>query len=249
MKKTQSNFEKKWKERFEGYASHADDDAGIAGWSPTGLDARLRKFVYIWQNSILEKNFWLDAGCGAGTYSRFIARQGANVIGLDYSFPSLQKARLKGSESIAWCVADINKLPIKHDSFDGTICFGVTQALENSGTMIQGLSKATKPGGQVWIDALNGMCLPHLWERYNRRLRKRPMHLRYESHRNLRNLLKDNNIINIKLYWLPILPARWSRFQWIVETHFSKWLFRTIPFLGLLLSHAFILCGERAKNE
>ena len=95
MKKTRHNFEKKWKERFEGYASNADDDAGIAGRSPTGLDDRLRQFINICGSNILKENFWLDAGCGAGTYSRFIASQGANVIGLDYSFPSLQKAMLK----------------------------------------------------------------------------------------------------------------------------------------------------------
>ena len=156
---------------------------------------------------------------------------------------------LKGSESIAWCAADINKLPIKYDSFDGVICFGVTQALGSSETIIQGLAKTTKHGGQIWIDALNGRCLPHLWERFNRWFRKRPMHLRYESHQNLRHLLKSNNIVNIKLYWLPILPSRWNRFQWIVETRFAKWCLQTVPFLGQLFSHAFVLRGERAKYE
>ena len=249
MKKTQHNFEKKWKERFEDFAINAHDDAGIAGWSPTGLDARLRQFIDIWENSILEKNTWLDAGCGAGTYSRFMASQGSYVIGLDYSFPSLQKAMQKGNQSIAWCVADINQLPIKQNSFNGVICFGVTQALENSITVIHGLSKVTKPGGQVWIDALNEKCLPHLWERFFRWFHKRPIHLRYESHQSMRNLMKNSGLVNIKLHWMPILPARWSRSQWMVETRLAKWLFRYIPFLCLLFSHAFMLCGERSQND
>lgn len=52
------SFEKLWRKRFESFATNAEDDAGIAGWSPTGLDARLRKFKEIWNsnNNILKKN-------------------------------------------------------------------------------------------------------------------------------------------------------------------------------------------------
>ena len=91
------SFEKLWRKRFENFAAQAEDDAGIAGWSPTGLDARLRKFKEIWYSNdqFSSKKKWLDAGCGAGTYSRFIVKQGGEVVGLDYSLPSLQKARLK----------------------------------------------------------------------------------------------------------------------------------------------------------
>ena len=75
MKKPRS-FEKLWRKRFENFASNAEDDVGIAGWSATGLDARLRKFKEIWNNHPeLKKDIWLDAGCGAGTYTRFIAEQ------------------------------------------------------------------------------------------------------------------------------------------------------------------------------
>ncbi len=95
MRKTQHNFEKKWKERFENFAINAHDDAGIAGWSPTGLDTRLRQFIDIWENSILEKNTWLDAGCGAGTYSRFMTSQGSDVIGTRLLFSFFTESHAK----------------------------------------------------------------------------------------------------------------------------------------------------------
>lgn len=242
------NFEQDWKERFESFAKNSDDDAGIAGWSPTGLEARLRQFKYIWGNSTGSKNLWLDAGCGAGTYSRFIASQGVEVVGLDYSFLSLQKAILKGNKSIAWCAADVTQLPVKPGVFDGVMCFGVTQALESSSDVVQNLSQTIKCGGQVWVDALNGWCLPNLFVRLSRWIQRRPIHLRYETHRGIRALMENNGLINIELHWLPILPARWSRLQWLVETPFAKWLFRNMPFLGLFFSHAFILCGERKHD-
>lgn len=240
------SFEKSWKERFESFAEHADDDAAIAGWSSTGLAARLRKFRYIWENNTYDKDHWLDAGCGAGTYSRFLESQGVKVVGLDYSFPSIQKAVLKSNSVIInWCVADVTKLPVKQDFFDGAMCFGVTQALETSSGVVHNLSKVVKCGGQVWVDALNGWCLPNLFTRFFRWVRGRPMHLRYESHRKIYALMESNGLVNIRLYWLPIFPARWSNLQWIVEAPIAKWLFRYIPFLGLFFSHAFILCGER----
>jgi len=244
------SFEKIWRTRFENFALQADDDAGIAGWSPTGLDARLRKFIEIWHdNPGLKKNHWLDAGCGAGTYSRFFAQQEINVVGLDYSLPSLQKAKSRSNESILWCVADINKIPFKPYCFDGAICFGVTQALDSSSHAIHSLSKLIKPGGVVCIDALNSRCLPHIWEQFSRRMLNKPVHLRYESKHNLNKLMRENGLTDIQLHWLPILPARWYRFQWILETRIVKWMFHRIPFLGQLLSHAFILCGKRSKEE
>ena len=249
MQKPRS-FEKLWRKRFENFAALADDDAGIAGWSTTGLDARLRKFKAIWndKNHGSESSFWLDAGCGAGTYSRFIAEQGIDIVGLDYSLPSLQKAQLKGEESISWCVADINKIPFKSDNFDSVICFGVMQALDTSENAVKGLSKIVKPGGYVYIDALNSRCLPHIWEQLTRRVRKKPMHLRYETVNNLKRLMQKNGLKHIQLYWLPILPARWYRYQWIMETRPIQWLFRFVPFFGQLFSHAFILSGQRPQE-
>ncbi len=244
------SFEKLWRKRFESFASNAEDDAGIAGWSPTGLDARLRKFKGIWHidDQKLKKNNWLDAGCGAGTYTRFLAKLGIDIVGLDYSFPSLQKARSRGEETIGWCVADINKIPLKSDYFDGVICFGVIQALDDSSNAVSSLSKVIKPGGFVYIDALNSRCLPHIWEQFSRRIRNKPIHLRYETVNNLVDLMKSNGLTHIQLHWLPILPARWYRHQWLIENRLAKWAFRYIPLTGQLLSHAFILSGQRQQD-
>ncbi|SEQ96403.1 2-polyprenyl-3-methyl-5-hydroxy-6-metoxy-1,4-benzoquinol methylase [Nitrosomonas sp. Nm51] len=244
------SFEKLWRKRFENFAAHAEDDAGIAGWSPTGLDARLRKFKEIWHNSnhVLDKKKWLDAGCGAGTYSRFIVQQGKEVVGLDYSLPSLQKARLKGESSIVWCVADINKIPFKPGYFDGAICFGVIQALNNSIHAVSSLSRTIKPGGYICMDALNSRCLPHIWEQFSRRAQNKPIHLRYETADNLRRLMKKNGLVNIQIHWLPILPARWYRYQWIMESRLTRWLFHYFPFLGQLFCHSFMMSGQRQQD-
>lgn len=151
-----------------------------------------------------------------------MASQGAKVVRADYSLPSLQKTKAKDKQLIALCTAGVNNLPIKRDACNGVICFGVAQALENYVMATQELANVVKPRRQVWIDALNGWCIPHIWERFSCWIHGRPKHLRYESHLKMEDIMKNTNLINIKLYWLPILPSRWSRYQWLVENRLAR---------------------------
>ncbi|MDH5552168.1 MAG: hypothetical protein OEX82_02430 [Nitrosomonas sp.] len=53
-----NSFERAWRKRFEGFATYSEDDAGIAGWSPTGLATRLRQFTCLWEKASS------SSGCG-----------------------------------------------------------------------------------------------------------------------------------------------------------------------------------------
>ena len=54
--------------------------------------AGFRFFRGLWQDPPAGSRY-LDVGCGAGTYSRWLAARGLEVIGIDYSQPTLVKAR------------------------------------------------------------------------------------------------------------------------------------------------------------
>jgi len=82
-----------------------DDDAGIAGWTTSGLATRFRAFQRAWQRPP-RPGMWLDIGCGAGTYTRFLVDEGLDVVGVDYSLPSLQKARERSDSSDHDCDDD-----------------------------------------------------------------------------------------------------------------------------------------------
>jgi ubiquinone/menaquinone biosynthesis C-methylase UbiE len=115
------DFEAAWRRRFEEFAREHDSDAGIAGWSEAGLQARLRGFLRSWRPDA-PGAVWLDAGCGAGTYARAMASAGQQVVGLDYSLPSLLKARRRSQDgSILWLAADVTRLPLASSSLDGAI--------------------------------------------------------------------------------------------------------------------------------
>lgn len=235
-----AQFEDRWRTRFEEFAELSDDDAGIAGWSANGLDARLRRFLSIWK-PVAAGGSWLDAGCGAGTYTRVLLRHGLSVIGLDYSLPTISKAVGRSLEAAAFAVADIRRIPFAPGSFDGVLCFGVTQALADSRPAVRELAVQLRPGGELWIDGLNLWCVVHAYGLLRRHLSRRPMHLRYESPARVMRMLEECGFTGVRLYWMPIVPGRSRALQRLVEAPAVDRLLRLMPFLAKLISHAFIV--------
>jgi SAM-dependent methyltransferase len=240
-----SNFEATWKRRFEGFALENDDDAGIAGWSTAGLHARLRNFLRYWR-PLKPGALWLDAGCGAGTYSRVIVSANQRVVGLDYSLPSLRKARERSETAgIEWVAGDATKLPFPAASYDGAICFGVLQALSDPGPAISELARVVRPGGQVWVDALNASCAPNLFRLALTKTRERETRLRYDAPRRLRSAFVRGGFGRVRITWVPILPSSVQALQPVLESALVRTVLDWLPWLASALSHAFVVTAER----
>lgn len=243
------DFERHWRRRFSRYASTHDDDAGIAGWSKTGLEARYLYFVKAWLNHNrgrqTEGNVWLDAGCGAGTYVRFLTEHGCDVIGMDYSPASIVKARARTDSSVIWLVADVRRLPFKQQTFDGALSFGVTQALAQSDALVAELASSVRDGGQVWVDALNAWCLPNLWDSIKRWLRRRPLHVRYESPGHLRRLFERCGLRDVEVYWVPVFPSTFPTLQKVAQSRLMDRLLKHVPGLGPILCHSVLVRGRK----
>ena len=240
-------FEMAWRRRFEEFASIRDDDAGIAGWSPAGLDARMRRFTELWRAGRPGAR-WLDAGCGAGTYTRYLFDRGADVKGVDYSLPAIRKARTRSPLGIGYAVADVRRLPFRADTFDGVLCFGVIQALAESESALGELCLLTRPGGELWVDALNPAFVVNAARVLARRLRRRPAHLRYESSRVLRRFLVAQGFRDVTIFWMPIAPRRLPWLQQLLETRILRKMLQAVPLLGAVISHSFIVRGMKPRR-
>jgi ubiquinone/menaquinone biosynthesis C-methylase UbiE len=144
--KAPTSFEQRWRERFAEFVELSEDDAGIAGWSASGLEARFRFFRRLWREVPADRRY-LDVGCGAGTYTRWLNEQGLRVVGVDYSQPTLTKARARIPASIPLCTADARRLPFPDAMFDGVLCFGVLQAVSQSLPIAVEFARVLKPGG------------------------------------------------------------------------------------------------------
>lgn len=238
------SFEAEWRKRFEEFAEAEDTDAGIAGWSQSGLETRVRAFLRTWRPPAT-REAWLDLGCGAGTYSRLLAAQGLSVIGADYSLRTLVKARRRDGRPVQWVSADARYLPFPDTVFDGILCFGITQALSETLPVATEAARVLKPGGELWIDALNAGCIANAASAFVRSMKGLPIKLRYDRVDCVRAAVRTAGFRAVDVHWLPIAPLGWPRTQRFLEVLINRTFVRRLPPLCSLLSHSFIVRARR----
>ncbi|MEG0821742.1 MAG: class I SAM-dependent methyltransferase [Burkholderiaceae bacterium] len=236
-----SSFEDGWRRRFESFGRAADDDAGIAGWSANGLATRLRAFEREFASQVKGRT-WLDVGCGAGTYSRWLAARGAQVIGLDYSQPSLLKAaRLPANAGLTLAAADATRLPLPAACADGALLFGVLQALASPAPALAELRRVLRPGAELWLDALNSRSAAARTLAARERARGEPPRLRHDTPGELLSALAAAGFEELDLFWVAIAPGRWSAAQGLLDAASVRGTLRALPALGALASHSMLL--------
>lgn len=93
----------------------------------------------------------LDICCGTGDLAIALrAHSRATVLGSDFCFPMLQRARAK-SASIPWFESDALRLPIASHSLDAiTVGFGFRNLVNYSDGLLE-MRRTLKPGGQAAI--------------------------------------------------------------------------------------------------
>jgi ubiquinone/menaquinone biosynthesis C-methylase UbiE len=107
----------------------------------------------------------LDAGCGSGSSSIFLARKyGCKVVGIDIDQNSITKAyktaRKKGVlDGVAFRRMDISDLSFQDQTFDGAICQAALIFTEKQ-KALQTIHKKLRPGGFIGIIELAWKTTP-----------------------------------------------------------------------------------------
>ena len=97
-------------------------------------------------------NLILDVGCGSGVVTRDIARlTKGTLIGIDGSSDLLTVAQniLKGYTNVQLCKGKAQALPFHKNTFDIVTCNLLFMWVDNPQTVIQEMTRVTKPGGKV----------------------------------------------------------------------------------------------------
>jgi len=100
----------------------------------------------------------LDVGCGTGNYTIELARQGADVIGIDNSEDMLAWARqkVKGERlKVDFQVADAAHLPFSNSSLDIVISNGLLCFLKEPERALIEMHRVLKPRGRLVVGVLN----------------------------------------------------------------------------------------------
>jgi SAM-dependent methyltransferase len=103
----------------------------------------------------------LDMACGQGRMSRYLARLGADVVGVDVSAAMLGKARARGPESITYTHADITRRPAWWDGwpFDGSTCELALMDIDDLAGTLSTVRTVLRPGGW-FVASIVHPCIP-----------------------------------------------------------------------------------------
>jgi 2-polyprenyl-3-methyl-5-hydroxy-6-metoxy-1,4-benzoquinol methylase len=142
-----------WNSKAEAYSGQA-----ISMWPNNILNSYysseqhliIKKYLYDFKDHLV-----LDAGCGTGRLSRYLASQGAIVEGVDFSEKSIQEARKQSPGNNptykVQSIFDLNDT----DRFDIVItCASVTLACKNNSEVFDVLTRlyrALKPQGKILL--------------------------------------------------------------------------------------------------
>ncbi len=102
----------------------------------------------------------LDVGCGGGLLSEAMARQGAQVTGLDMSAESLAIARLhlieSASLSVEYRETTAEELALESPAtYDVVTCMELLEHVPDPGQLVKACAQLVKPGGSVLFSTLN----------------------------------------------------------------------------------------------
>lgn len=103
----------------------------------------------------------LDIGCGAGLDSLLLAnrmRERGRVIGLDFSWTMLERARSAADASVTrnvlFCEADAERLPFADHVIDVAVANGIFNLNPARKAIFRELARCVRPGGRMYAAEL-----------------------------------------------------------------------------------------------
>ena len=100
----------------------------------------------------------IDFACGTGLNAPWILERGARVLGIDYSRPMLERARLRNPR-VQFVQADIASCRFSGGA-DKAICTYSLSMVENWQDALLNVKAALRPGGRMVILDFSGFCGP-----------------------------------------------------------------------------------------
>lgn len=97
----------------------------------------------------------LDVGCGGGILSESMAKQGAQVLGIDMGHEPLQVARLHALEQNV--KLDYQRITVEElaeqrpASFDVVTCMEMLEHVPDPASIVRACAKLAKPGGKLFF--------------------------------------------------------------------------------------------------
>lgn len=141
------NFEAQWKQRQHFDASNESD------WGLQPFWRALSEITFSrWSGRIRPESHLLDVGCANGRCSFYWVRRGVTVTGFDVSRnlirQAIQTAQSEGlADRTTFFVGDGRHPPLKNESFDNALTYGVLHHLPEPGPACREIQRVLVKGG------------------------------------------------------------------------------------------------------
>lgn len=133
-------------------------------WDPAGEFRPLHelnplRLAFIKERTRLAGARALDVGCGGGILAEAMAREGANVLGIDLAQAALQVAQLHALESgaqLEYRLASSEELAsAAHETFDIVTCMEMLEHVPEPDRVLADIARLLRPGGQLFVSTIN----------------------------------------------------------------------------------------------
>lgn len=129
------------------------------------FDARLHTLRECLEGSDLRSQVWVDAGCGTGTLSRWLAEQGCHVRGVDAA-PEMVRAAASIALNKSYpgtlsfeSIETIARLPVPSGSLDGVLCSSVLEYVQDPDASLAEFVRVLRPGGLLVVSVPNAQSV------------------------------------------------------------------------------------------
>ena len=123
----------------------------------------------------------LDAACGTGRHSVYLAERGHRIIGIDRSPEMLERARRKIGAG-EFRVGDLSALPLGDESVDAAVCALALVHLADVSAAVGELARVVRPGGRVIISDVHPFVILLGWQAQFRSSTGAPGFMRIHPH-------------------------------------------------------------------
>ncbi len=244
-----NGFEQQWQRRFEKFATRHQSDHLVSGWSLAGLRQRMATFERLLDQGLLPSGRGvLDLGCGAGTYVRLLAKRGHPVVGLDYSLPSLARAKSTDPGLAGYYVAgSAYSLPFPRGTFDGVVCIGVLQALEQTPLALAEIARVLRPRGVAVVETLNPWNPEAAARRLSSIVKGEQSRVRYSAPGVVEQAMAACDIRPLRRLGILLPPRSLPRLEYVLSRPWLSRLLNAVPGAWAVAPRAFWIIGVKAS--
>jgi len=155
-----------YQHEIEKFGSQAERWWDAEGEFRTLHEVNPLRIQFIQQYAEIQGKRIVDVGCGGGILTEGLAKQGADMLGIDLSQDLIDIAELHGLES--GVKANYQKMSVEAlaqqqpHTFDHVTCMEMLEHVPNPASIVQACASLVKPGGKVFFSTLNRLPKAYL---------------------------------------------------------------------------------------